>query len=262
MTGSGVAKSNPRIPVVTPDKLPKLLATDPVLAVRAPGSRRLLLVFTTVKRHAGLSSLRKFYNYVAPHGVNVVFLADERNVGYLKGISSFGDFEQSLQALRGLMLRWKVNDVLTYGTSIGGYGAMLYGTYLHARRVLSMAGMASIAPEFDKRTASHRMVDGLREVEQTRDLDFSQVVANISRKPRFDCYYAIDHEDDVRQAAVLARLKNVVLHKLDWGGHAIVTRLEREGRFRPILDEFLALPGGLERLKYRLALWRELRKAA
>ena len=250
------------IPVVAPDEIPARLTPGSALGVRHPQSRRLLIAFTGLARRTGIS-LPQLYAYAAPHDLNVIFLADDYSVGYLRGVSCFGDFEQSIDALRRLMRRWGINDLLTFGSSVGGYGAMLYGTHLYARRVLSIAGMVTLAPEYDTRAVTFGQAEQLYEIAHRRSLDLSQTLAGFRRKPRFDCYYATDDENDVRQAAILATLDNVFLHRLDNGGHAIIaTRLEPEGKLGPIMDEFLAPARGWERLKYRLSLWRALRKAA
>jgi hypothetical protein len=222
---------------IRPDEIPINLTSDDAVVIRVPDSSRLLLVFTGFARRVGIT-LQDAYAYFARYRINVVILADDSQAIYLHGIKSLGDsLGQTLDGLRGLMNDWRIHELMTFGSSAGGYGAMLYGTHLGARRVLSIAGPGNLDPAFDRRVHSFSRVELLREIEKTTSLDLTQIIPTFANPPRIDCYYALDCAEDAAQARHLASLRNVVLHPIDKGGHSVITLLHRDGLLQAIFDE-------------------------
>ena len=196
--------------------------------------------FTGLARRTGLS-IRETYAYFARHRINVVFLADNSQVMYLNGVDSLGGtFEQTLEKLRTLIGEWGITDLLTFGNSAGGYGAMLYGAHLGARRILSIAGPSRLDPEFEPRVVSFSRVEVLQEVRKTRSLDLAHVLPPLAPLPRIDCYYALDCAEDVAQAQNIAHLRSVVLHPIPSGGHAVMLAMDKTGDLRKAVNELFS----------------------
>ena len=117
-----------------------------VQVVVRQGASDLLLVFTGVGGRAGMA-LPLAHRWFGTLGVHVVYLRDSCRQAYNDGVRSLGPTYHS--TLEGL---WRIADglnaraILTYGNSVGGYGALRFGLDLRARSILAFSAGTCLVP--------------------------------------------------------------------------------------------------------------------
>ncbi|MCY4044085.1 MAG: hypothetical protein OXE99_03265 [Cellvibrionales bacterium] len=101
------------------------------------GSKKLLIVFS------GGSAPKKsfhFYKQLSEFSENILFLNTTFELYYHLGIPNLGDgFDDALDTIRLIEQLIDENcQTYTFGVSQGGWGALLYGTYLNAQNIFAM----------------------------------------------------------------------------------------------------------------------------
>ncbi|HEN8707030.1 TPA: hypothetical protein U8209_003521 [Pseudomonas putida] len=99
--------------------------------VERPGSKRLMVFLAGTDKTDGKFDFWHVGNAQASH---LLFLNNGRNEWYQQGIPGFGDsHEGTVRYLKDLVQYLQVEEVFFVGVSMGGYGAVLYGTELGAK---------------------------------------------------------------------------------------------------------------------------------
>lgn len=153
-------------------------------------------------------------------GLNVVYLHDKKRLFYCNGLPELGDtLDATLDSLRRRLAIYGKVRLSTFGSSAGGFGALLYGILLGADRVLALS-----PPVTTLRDVSHqlndyrarallkrlelRLGDGVRDIRQILERHTGPV-------PRIDLVYGADNKIDHAHATHLADLPGVHLYPLD-----------------------------------------------
>lgn len=153
-------------------------------------------------------------------GLNVVYLHDKKRLFYCNGLPELGDtLDATLDSLRRRLAIYGKVPLSTFGSSAGGFGALLYGILLGADRVLALS-----PPVTTLRDVSHqlndyrarallkrlelRLGDGVRDIRQILERHTGPV-------PRIDLVYGADNKIDHAHATHLADLPGVHLYPLD-----------------------------------------------
>lgn len=111
---------------------------DEALALRwLPGSSsRLVVVFTGLKLSVGGESLDEFAGSVTEGGTNkVLFVTDRRATWY----AAPGLWSRIVEMVEDVCDAERVDEVLSLGNSMGGYGALLLARDLEVRRAVAFA---------------------------------------------------------------------------------------------------------------------------
>jgi hypothetical protein len=100
-------------------------------------SNRTIIAFSAINCPVG-----KFHGSRALQDVdcNMVFINCPRNSWYLDGIPGLGgNIEDAAEALRGLLVKFGLSDtrIMTWGGSMGGYGAVVFGSLLNAEAIIA-----------------------------------------------------------------------------------------------------------------------------
>jgi Tfp pilus assembly protein PilF len=106
------------------------------VAVAREGVEQLMLVFSHVEEPAGRFTFERSATQL---GWNAIFLNIPDRSYYLRGIPGLGaDLEASIATLRAAVARIAPARICALGTSMGGFGAALFGAALGIDRVLAI----------------------------------------------------------------------------------------------------------------------------
>ena len=126
-----VAPTTPAVPAVPVDL--GIFATEgDFFKLRThPSSERLIVVFTWMGAPPGRFA---FYKSLAAVKENILFLNDENNAWYQSGIPGIADtLDKVCSEITLLADKLNAKEIVTLGSSMGAYGALLYGSRLNCR---------------------------------------------------------------------------------------------------------------------------------
>lgn len=96
-----------------------------------PGSRRLLVFFSGTSKSNGRFD---FWSSATAQQENLLFLNNGRNEWYQRQIPEFSSsIDDTAEKIQGWAKALNCNEIVTFGVSMGGYAAILFGTMLNAR---------------------------------------------------------------------------------------------------------------------------------
>ncbi len=177
-------------------------------------SKKLVITFGLLpsgKTPAGFGT-----SFLLKKGYDTIYVAQERGTQY-QGLSQAAFFEAVADQCID-------RDVVTYGSSLGGYAALYYGGCLDAR-IIAAAPMLPAWPPLehpnfpDFRIAHEELWDASRSLKPP--------VAIYDMHLRFDCMM-IDE-------MVLRAYPNARLVKLEHTGHIVLKAIQRAGQLTPFL---------------------------
>lgn len=152
-------------------------------------------------------------------GLNVIYLHDKKRLFYCNGLPELGPtLDASLDDLRRRLKAYGDAKVVTFGSSAGGFGALLYGIMLGADRVLALS-----PPVTTLRDVSHKLNDyRARALLKRLELRLGDSVRDIRQMlerhtgpvPRIDLVYGADNAIDRAHAEYIADLPGVTLYPL------------------------------------------------
>jgi hypothetical protein len=207
------------------------------------GGQRCVVTFSSLNVHThGFGDA-----FFARHGVTAYHFVAKWNHWWQP--ASLRDAVRAVEkALRGAGRR----PAMTYGSSMGAYGAALYARELGARNVLMLAPQWSANPA----TPPHEE----RWSAEARRIDFmhDDMAAHICRDARK--YVVFDPAGpDARHAAFFATIPATTLLRCVDGGHVIAHTLQQAGLLTDLV--FGAMDGSLDAVGWR-ALWSGKRRQA
>jgi len=123
------------------------------------------------------------------------------------------EVREAAEVARSLIKRSNFQDVITYGASMGGYGAALYSRAFEASRVVMIAPQYSIDPR--KMPKEKRWIAEARKIGDFPDDDMNQAISRSAKK--FIVYDPVS--DDMDHVARYLRYDNVVEVVTPFAGH-------------------------------------------
>jgi hypothetical protein len=229
-----------------PRHLPAPLAfcDDPaaeIQIVRRPDCEAVLLCFCAQHGNLGLP-VNFVHQWLGRLPVSIVYIKDLRDLGGACGYATLGpDRKSALTALRRIASEVGGKRIYTLGFSLGGYPAMYYGLGLGAVAVLNLAGATDLTASF---VDSFGLVGpgrlSIREAAPDYATNLRESYVSAAHKPRVLIAYGAGNPEDRGQAERMVGLPNVELMALDYGGHNVIDRLIRRGKFMPLLHRLLS----------------------
>lgn len=198
-----------------------------------------VLIFTGLADRM-VMPLPLFDRFLAELDLTSVFLRDHKRIGFFNGVSSLGDYDETLAALRAMFDELGVTRVHTIGNSAGGMGAVSYGLDLDAGQVLGFSAPVALtrkAADLDRRTAvfAERILSPAVP-ESRRDLR-GRIEASTG-DTRIHLYYGEEMPEDRYHAAALEGARNVHLHPLPGlAGHGALFNMAQAGKLRGLFRE-------------------------
>lgn len=210
---------------------------DPALdvqVVRRQGATEALFVFTGILGGAGMpiTVIHRWFGMLKMH---VVYLRDLNRAAYNHGVRSLGpDCHSAFSGLSAVADGLGARAILTYGNSIGGYGALRYGLELGARFVTGFSAITSMAPPLAPIAQLNR-----RELPVGPDLRPMYVAGRAPARTLL--VYGEACAPDGRHARNLANAPGVTLETLDdCPRHEAALCAIVQGRFRQLLERMVA----------------------
>lgn len=194
-----------------------------------PGaSDRMIVSFTGIQFGMGGVPVEEFLGSArGDAGHHVVFVSDLRRSWF----SRAGLVRRIVDTVRTLMVRNGIKDVSTLGSSMGGYGAILFSSVLGARSVAAFAPQISMHSDViaEKRWSEFRASFG-------PDLRPSLAgIVSASKAPVFVTFGRRDQEDRQR-ARLLQPAPNLHLRMVAGAGHVVSKSLKDAGLLRGVVE--------------------------
>lgn len=211
------------------------------LLVPAPGSDRLLLVFTGLAARLSIPVMF-FHQFIKTMRTNVLYLYDDRRLMFLGGVTSLAPtYAGTLDAIRGMADSLGARRILSLGNSGGGYAAIRYGTDLDAERILCISPPTTFHPEMLERDRRARTVAQRLLVEQPEMcVDLRPYLEGRPHRPPIRVFYAEHVAEDRLHALNLAGLDGVQIEAVPGATeHHLMPTLHKRGKLLPALRELL-----------------------
>jgi len=212
----------------------------PIHVIERPGARLTVLAFTDIRHHLG-APMRLVHPWFARLEANIVYVADLDWAYYLGPCPALGDTpERKAEALKAIVDGLGAPDCACFGPSGGGFGALLLGSRLGARRILTYA-----APTVLRRTLPSliRRVPSITELQTDRHS--INLRALLSPEAEIRLVYGAGNGLDRIEAENLAGLPRVTLCPLaEETRHILVPAFAESGRFASDLDWLCGGHGG------------------
>lgn len=228
--------SPPDAALKRPAELAQVLAE--VQASRPSASGCVALVFLGLANRAMLPT-EIFDRFLAALDISALYIQDNRRLSGIVGVASLGKtFEDTVDALQGMLREQGCRRCITIGSSAGGYPALRYGLRLGAEKILCFSGPTNITAEFlvndGRASIIARRVQALpREV-----LDMKPHVLAAEGQSEIHMFYGERHQLDSMHARYLEGCPGVRLHPLEGlEDHWSILALARERRLLSTLRE-------------------------
>jgi len=202
------------------------------------GRKTAVLVFTGLADRM-VMPLPLFDRYLAELDITSIFLRDSKRLGYFTGVSSLGDYDETIAALKDRLSDLGVTRVHTLGNSAGGMGAVSYGLDLGANQIIGFSAPVSLldkVAQIDRRTAvfNERLMKYVPE--PRRDLR-ARIDAHTG-DTHVQLFYGEEMPEDRFHAAALEGARNVSLHPLKgMAGHGALFSMAQSGKLRTLFRE-------------------------
>lgn len=159
---------------------------------------------------------------------NHVLFINDMSASYF---SRIGMRDRVLSTIREYLIQNRITDVCAIGSSMGGYGAILFSKELPIRVVAAFAPALSLEPEITNHSDwdAHRPRFGADIVTVLRPImDMSTC--------RYDLIFGDQDRDDQKHIALIPNSPNVSSHIIKGRGHGVARWLKEEGYLSEIVD--------------------------
>ena len=204
---------------------------DLLLRWRDGTARRMVVVFTGVRAGFGGAPADEFAGSASRNGENkVLFVTDRRATWY----SAAGLWRRIVGLVRYLRRAEGIEEIVTLGTSMGGYGALLLPRELRVRRAIAFAPQLSLDPAA---TGDARWTD----VAARPGALPARNVAESFAATRTQYYLTAggDCPEDVAQVALAPDLPRVHRWILPGARHDVAARLKAAGLLHEVIGAII-----------------------
>ena len=179
----------------------------------------------------------EFKNFLSAHfSCYFIFIKDRHQCWYHKGVHGLGnDIGSTVEALRSKIKRIPHSQLITIGTSAGGYGAILFGCLLDADRIYAFSPQTFLDRGNRQRYKDQRYQGELNKMykAKTRSPDYFDL-KNLEPSGSIHLVYGKDDPVDNFHVERLRDWPNAEI-KVVLGGHVVVKNMRESGE----LLEFL-----------------------
>lgn len=175
----------------------------------------------------------EFFQTSAKYGHSTYFVKDHAQAWYQRGLLGLShDVPSTCDVLAQVLPREK-NDLRCFGTSAGGFAAIMFGAFLKASKIVAFSPQTLLTKH-----AVERFKAQDTRMSEVLEGDYLDLLPIVREHPESEIHihYGTGHKGDCRDAERLGRLPNVILHPHDFEGHDLGNWLKRKN----MLDVALA----------------------
>ena len=169
-----------------------------------------------------------------------LFLKDSRQHWYHGGLTGFSHtLDETLARIRELMTEWGATRVMCLGSSMGGFGALMFGSLLRAERVIAISPQVNLDPAWMAEIGDRRWEWKMAEIywQGYDTLDLLPMYENFSPPDTRILFSSEDHLD-YRHAQRLTTPGLVHGVPIPESDHEIAYPLARSGLLTQWAEEF------------------------
>lgn len=182
-----------------------------------------------------------------------IFIRDLHRFWYLKGLPGIADSPEGVgRYLRHVIGEQGSRRVVTFGGSMGGYAALLFGHLLQADTAIAFAPQtflpsrkAQIVARSVRRRKWRilwkywRLVSN-REVNR-KFFNLRPLLKNGNQQTTYHLFFSCNNEKDLLQARHVEALRNVQLHERADAGHHVANAMKNSGELEQVLLKAICL---------------------
>lgn len=193
---------------------------------KVQGSDKLLLIFSALNIRPPKFSLFKKAQTL---GVNVLYFNTPSHEWYRNGVKGIGDTEKVVSFIKKLKNEQNISSIYAFGTSMGGYGAILYGALCGAKKIFACCTEPVIGIPGGRTTVAQNNYL-YAEYTDLRAVGLNNIIYLYGQTDPADCIgaYLISS----------ANPGNLVFSLPD-AGHDVVDRLNSQGHLLPMIEEVI-----------------------
>jgi len=185
---------------------------------------KLLVSFGGIAGSPGLPP-QEFKNVLSDVECDIHFITDKNRAWYYQGINDKVDNHFRLlvhleQLIRGY------DDITFFGNSMGGFAAILFGSYLRVRKVIAFSPQTFLGKEMrqlhkDTRWTEH--ISRLQAEFSEDQLNLLELMDYIPSNTKYDIHYLIHHRLSAVHAHRLIDFPGVSLYPYEGAGNLVQT---------------------------------------
>lgn len=169
------------------------------------------------------------FSYFRNKECNVLFLNSHENNWYQNGIEGLGrSHDETIESLRDIIEKFEPSLTTFFGFSMGAYGAILYGCFLHPDKIVALS------PELDLKLEYSRSLENLGE----KPLLGENIAELLSNNPVSDIHIICGDLEPI-DLYFYAKYKNIINGEITFikgCAHYVTIFLSHEKEFEFLID--------------------------
>ena len=185
------------------------------------GYKDLIVSFSSgVGRHGGVPK-KEFLNTLEPLNTDILFVTDTIQTWFLYGINSEIDTIEKLTEYLGQVIK-EYDNVGFVGSSMGGYGAILFGQLLNPNHCVAFSPQTFLSDELREKYGEDRFPKYFHRLDNEK-IEYYDLLNFKSENTTIDIYYGVKNRLDSLHSERMGQLKNVRLHPINSDSHNIAS---------------------------------------
>lgn len=205
-------------------------------------SRLLLVAFGGINQRMGMAPF-EFFQLARGVPVKKLFFRDLHQAWYHRGLGTAGrTIRQAAEFIQSEVAAQRIERVVMFGNSMGGYAGILFGCLTGAQEVHAFSPQTFISPWKLIRNRDFRWKYDIWRAYLSREPStYYDLQAALATAPATRChvYYSTASKLDTVHARHLERFPNVSLHAYPEGGHRLIQHLKQTGALTGLLERAL-----------------------
>jgi len=205
-------------------------------------SETLLIIFAGYAGEIAMPVF-EFFNVLKKHPTDKLFIRDLNRKWYLNGIDTTLD---SVAEITNFINQKKKSykNIVTLGTSMGGFAAILFGTLVKADVILAFSPQTFVDRFFRYWYSDFRWEKDIKParsncLKSEKFFNMYRLIKKSNLKNTVNIYYSNNEKLDSIHANFLKKLNTVNLHSYNFGDHLLIKEMRDNGDLDKILGKYL-----------------------
>ncbi len=203
------------------------------LQIKEPKNRPLLISFGAMAEEP-LFSFRGVTDEL--YDIQKVFIRDTALLYYQAGLPPItNSILETVTYLKNLITEMSPSRTVFIGQSVGGFAAILYGTYLNVDVVHAISPLTDLSkPEYIFSKHIHaKMIESY----PNDHFQLSRLLEDLSYETSINLHFDESYEFDKMHAEFIEKNKNVIHQKYPFGKHNLAMELRAKGKLLEIIEQ-------------------------